>query len=121
MRLPLLLALVAATISFAAPAMAQSTQGRWECHGGASADATQPAPHGLLAIFGQSYTYASSTFGDPVSGGGTVEQQEAGIAFADGPLADPGGVQIGQVDTGAGTVAMDLSGAKGVLLTCLAM
>jgi hypothetical protein len=121
MRLPLIFAFAIVAASFAGPALAQSTQGRWECHGAAPADPAQVAPHGLLTIFGQSYTYSSSTFGDPVSGGGSVEQQESGIAFADGPLADPGGVQIGQVDTGAGTVAMDLSGAKGVLLTCLAM
>jgi hypothetical protein len=60
-------------------------------------------------------------FQDAISGSGDVEQQEAGIAFTDGPLAEKGGVEIGQIDTGAGTVAMDLSGADGVLLTCLAM
>jgi hypothetical protein len=105
----------------ASPALAQSTQGRWECHGAAPSDPTQPAPHGLLAIFGQSYTYASSVPQDPVSGGGGVEQQESGIAFTDGPLVEQGGVEIGQINIGAGTVAMDLSGANGVILSCLAM
>jgi hypothetical protein len=112
---------VLATAALAGPALAQSTQGRWECHGGASADPNQPAVHGLLAIFGQSYSYASATFGDPSSGGGGIEQQESGIAFTDGPLVDNGGVETGQIDTGTGTVAMDLSGANGVVLTCLAM
>lgn len=120
MRLPFTLALLASVL-LAGPAFAQSTQGRWECHGGASADPSQPAPHGLLAIFGQSYTYASSVFQDVISGSGDVEQQESGIAFVDGPLAEKGGVEIGQINTGVGTVAMDLSGANGVLLSCLAM
>ena len=46
---------LAATLSVlvAGPALAQSTQGRWECHGPAPTDPSQPAPHGLLAIFGQ--------------------------------------------------------------------
>ena len=112
--------LLAAALA-ASPAFAQSTQGRWECHGGAPADATQPVPHGLLAIFGQSYSYSSSIFQDPASGGGDVEQQESGIAFTDGPLAEKGGVEIGQINLGAGAVAMDLTGAKGVVLSCLAM
>ncbi|HVW94213.1 MAG TPA: hypothetical protein VHB74_16600 [Devosia sp.] len=116
--LPLLLALTALA---ATPAFAQSTQGRWECHGGAPADPNAPTPHGLLAIFGQSYSYASAIAGDGISGGGGVEQQESGIAFTDGPLVDKGGVEIGQIDSGAGTVAMDLSGAHGVILTCFAM
>jgi len=120
MRIALATILALAALS-AGPALAQSTQGRWECHGGAPADPSQPAPHGLLAIFGQSYTYASSVPQDPVSGGGSVEQQESGIAFTDGPLSEQGGVEIGQINTGAGTVAMDLSGAKGVVLSCLAM
>ncbi len=119
MRLLFVLALAAALA--AGPAYAQSTQGRWECHGGAPADASQPVPHGLLAIFGQNYTYTSSVYQDPVSGGGDVEQQESGIAFTDGPLAEKGGVEIGQIDPNEGTVAMDLSGANGVILTCLAM
>ena len=38
-----------------------------------------------------------------------------------GPLVDSGGVETGQIDTGTGTAAMDLSGANGVVLTCLAM
>jgi len=116
--LPLLLALTALA---ATPAFAQSTQGRWECHGGAPADPSQPPPHGLLAIFGQSYSYASATPDDGISGAGDVEQQESGIAFTDGPLVDKGGVDVGQIDIGAGTVAMDLTGAKGTVLTCLAM
>ena len=120
MRLLVSLALLA-TIAFAGPALAQSTQGRWECHGGVPADATQPVPHGLLAIFGQSYSYASSVYQDPTSGGGGVEQQESGILFTDGPLFERGGVVSGQVNTGAGTVAMDLAGANGVVLSCLAM
>ena len=121
MRLITILALAAAAMMAAGPALAQSTQGRWECHGAASTTPGQPAPHGLLAIFGQSYTYASATYQDPMSGSGDVEQQETGISFADGPLADAG-VQVGQIDTGAGTVAMDLLGAKGTtMLTCLAM
>ena len=119
MRLLAAFLLLAATA--ASPAFAQSTQGRWECHGGAPADATQPAPHGLLAIFGQSYSYASSIYEEPASGGGDVEQQESGIAFTDGPLAEKGGVEIGQINLGAGAVAMDLTGAKGVVLSCLAM
>ena len=120
MRLLLPLAVLAA-VAIAGSALAQSTQGRWECHGGAPADASQPTPHGLLAIFGQSYTYASSVPDDPTSGGGGVEQQESGIAFTDGPLADQGGVEIGQINTGTGAVSMDLSGAKGIVLSCLAM
>ena len=113
--------LVIAAASITGPALAQSTQGRWECHGTAPADPTQPTPHGLLAIFGQNYTYASAIYGSTASGGGGVEQQESGIAFTDGPLAENAGVEIGQIDTGTGTVAMDLSGANGVILTCLAM
>ena len=119
MRLFVPLALVA--ILLAGPAFAQSTQGRWECHGGAPADATQPVPHGLLAIFGQSYSYSSSIYQDPSSGGGDVEQQESGILFTDGPLFEKAGVVSGQINTGAGTVAMDLQGANGVVLSCLAM
>jgi hypothetical protein len=122
MRLiPILTLAAAGFVLLAGPAIAQSTQGRWECHGAASTTPGQPAPHGLLAIFGQSYTYASATYQDPLSGDGDVEQQESGIAFADGPLADAG-IQIGQLDTGTGTVAMDLLDAKGtIVLTCLAM
>jgi len=120
MRLLPMLAVAAALLT-TGPALAQSTQGRWECHGGVPADPTQAAPYGLLAIFGQSYTYASSVYEDPLSGDGDVEQQESGIAFTDGPLAEKGGVEIGQIDTGAGTVAMNLTGANGTLLTCLAM
>jgi len=122
MRLIPILALAVAGIALlVGPAFAQSTQGRWECHGAASTTPGQPAPHGLLAIFGQSYTYASATYQDPLSGDGDVEQQEAGIAFVNGPLADAG-IQVGQLDTGAGTVAMDLLDAKGtIVLTCLAM
>lgn len=119
-RLPFALLVIAAA-ALAGPAFAQSTQGRWECHGNAPSDPTQPTPHGLLAIFGQSYTYASAIFGSTASGGGGVEQQESGIAFTDGPLAENAGVEVGQIDTGTGTVAMTLSGAKGVILTCLAM
>jgi hypothetical protein len=121
MRPILIPALAVLAAAFAGPALAQSTQGRWECHGAASTTPGQPAAHGLLAIFGQSYSYASATYQDPMSGGGDVEQQESGIAFSDGPLADAG-VEVGQIDTGAGTVAMDLLGAKGAtVLTCLAM
>lgn len=120
MRFLFPLAVIAAAM-LAGPALAQSTQGRWECHGPAPTDPSQPAAHGLLAIFGQSYTYSSSAYQDPASGGGGVEQQESGIAFTDGPLVESGGVQVGQIDTGTGTVAMDISGAKGMLLTCLAM
>jgi len=119
--LPILAFAAAGAALLAGPAFAQSTQGRWECHGAASTTPGQPAPHGLLSIFGQSYTYASATYQDPLSGSGDVEQQEAGIAFVDGPLADAG-IQIGQIDTGAGTVAMDLLDAQGtIVLTCLAM
>ena len=118
----LLAALVMLAVATAAvPAFAQSTQGRWECHGGAPADATLPAPHGLLAIFGQSYSYSSSTYEDQASGGGDVEQQESGIAFTDGPLAEKGGVEVGQINLGSGAVSMDLNGANGVVLSCLAM
>ena len=119
MRLLLITALLAA--SLATPALAQSTQGRWECHGAAPTDPSQPAPHGLLAIFGQSYTYASAASGDAISGGGGIEQQESGISFTDGPLTDPGGVETGQLDLGSGNVTMNLSGANGVVLSCLAM
>ncbi len=119
MRRFVLFALIAAGLT--GPALAQSTQGRWECHGGAPADASQPVPHGLLAIFGQSYTYASSIPQDPASGGGGVEQQESGIGFTDGPLVEQGGVETGQVNVGSGTVTMDLSGANGVVLSCIAM
>ncbi|MDR3473819.1 MAG: hypothetical protein P4M09_19355 [Devosia sp.] len=121
MRFVLIITTALLAVLTAGPALAQSTQGRWECHGGAPADPTQPAPHGLLAIFAQSYTYASSVPQDPISGGGGVEQQESGISFTDGPLAQQGGVEIGQINLGAGTVAMDLSGANGVILSCLAM
>jgi hypothetical protein len=119
MRLLLFLALF--SVLAATPAFAQSTQGRWECHGGAPADPSQPTPHGLLTIFGQSYSYASAIYQDPDSGGGDIEQQESGIAFVDGPLAEQGGVEVGQVQLGTGAVAMDLSGADGVILYCLAM
>jgi hypothetical protein len=122
MRRLLLVAFIAtAAAASAAPAFAQSTQGRWECHGGAPTDASQPVPHGLLAIFGQNYSYASSVSGDEASGGGDVEQQEAGIAFTDGPLNERGGVETGQINVGSGTVTMDLAGAKGVILSCIAM
>jgi hypothetical protein len=117
----LMLTAIVLAVALTGPVFAQSTQGRWECHGAAPSDPSQPVPHGLLAIFGQSYTYASAISGDAISGGGDVEQQESGIAFTDGPLVDPGGVEVGQIDTGAGTVAMDLSGKNGVILTCLAM
>lgn len=120
MRL-LLIPTLAALASIATPVFAQSTQGRWECHGAAPADPTQPAPHGLLVIFGQSYTYASAVSGDPISGGGGIEQQESGIAFTDGPLAEQGGVETGQLNLGSGAVEMDLTGANGVILSCLAM
>jgi hypothetical protein len=120
MRLLSMLAVAVALVT-AGPALAQSTQGRWECHGAAPADPTQVAPYGLLAIFGQSYTYASAVYEDPLSGDGDIEQQESGIAFTDGPLAEKGGIETGQIDTGAGTVAMNLAGANGTLLTCLAM
>jgi len=122
MRLiPILAYAAAGAALFAGPAFAQSTQGRWECHGAAATTPGQAAPHGLLAIFGPSYTYASASYEDPLSGAGDVEQEEAGIAFVNGPLADAG-IQVGQLDTGAGTVAMDLVDAKGaVVLTCLAM
>ena len=105
----------------AGPALAQSTQGRWECHGAASTDPSKPSPHGLLAIFGQSYSYASSVYLDPASGSGDIEQQESGIAFVDGPLAEKAGVEIGQIEIGTGAVTMDLSGANGIIFTCLAM
>ncbi len=52
MRLMLTIVLGAALL--AGPAFAQSTQGRWECHGPAPADPNTSAAHGLLAIFGQS-------------------------------------------------------------------
>ncbi len=117
----LMLTIVLGATLLAGPAFAQSTQGRWECHGPAPADPSMSAAHGLLAIFGQSYTYTSAAYQDPVSGSGDVEQQESGIAFTDGPLAEKGGVEIGQINPNEGTVAMDLSGANGVILTCLAM
>lgn len=119
MRLLAVLVLVAAAAT--GPAFAQSTQGRWECHGGAPADPSQPVPHGLLAIFGQSYSYSSSVYQDPSSGGGDVEQQESGIAFTDGPLVEKGGVEVGQINLGSGAVSMDLNGTNGVILSCLAM
>jgi len=119
MRRLLLVALLAAGLT--GPALAQSTQGRWECHGGAPTDPSKPVPHGLLAIFGQSYTYSSAIYQDPASGGGGVEQQESGIGFTDGPLAEQGGVEVGQVNVGSGQVTMDLSGASGVILSCIAM
>lgn len=117
----LLLLSILAVAGLASPALAQSTQGRWECHGAAATDPAQPAAHGLLTIFGQSYTYASSVSGDPTSGGGGIEQQEAGIAFTDGPLTEHGGIETGQLNLGSGLVQMDLSGSNGVVLSCLAM
>ena len=117
----LVFVIFAIVAGFSGAAVAQSTQGRWECHGAAPTDPTVVAPHGLLAIFGQSYTYVSSAFHDPVSGDGGVEQQEAGIAFTDGSLASNAGIEIGQINQGSGAVSMDLTGAKGVVLSCLAM
>lgn len=110
-----------ALLALTGAASAQTVTGDWECHGAAPADPSQTAPHGLLAIYGQSYTYASSDFQDPVSGDGDVAQQQSGVVFQNGPLVSEGGVKIGQINLGAGPLTMSLSGDNGVIFTCLAM
>jgi hypothetical protein len=70
---------------------------------------------------GPAFAHSSSAYQDPTSGGGDVEQQESGISFTDGPLAEKGGVEVGQINLGSGAVSMDLNGANGVVLSCLAM
>jgi hypothetical protein len=105
----LLLALPIALLP--AMAAAQSIEGNWECRAG---DVTG----GLLTIYGNSYIFAGATFGDPASGGGSVNWDAGGPQFIDGNLVTIAGVSFGQMISGGGVVPMDLIGGDTVRLTC---
>jgi hypothetical protein len=148
LRLVFPVALIVASI--ASPAFAEIAQGRWEClaYGavpaedpnapppspppGAPIDPTtgQPMilptgvapdiPHGLLTIYGGSYTYASEIPNDPASGGGDVDQQDGLVTFTDGSLPDAAKVEAGKINSGAGPLTMDLIGESGPVYSCTA-
>ncbi|HEV7719410.1 MAG TPA: hypothetical protein VGO70_10605 [Arsenicitalea sp.] len=124
-------------------AYADSAQGRWECVAFGAEPATDPnaapkldalgtpieppltgispdIPHGLLAIYGPSYTYVSAMANDPASGSGSIQLQETGVTFLDGPLVANTKVQQGLLGTGGGTPVMQLNGESGPVLTCTA-
>jgi hypothetical protein len=92
-------------------AAAQSIEGNWHCKAG-------DTPGGLLTIYGPSYIYASATYGDPASGGGSLTWEAGGPRFLDGNLVSVLGVSFGQMIAGGGVVPMDLIGADMVRLTC---
>jgi hypothetical protein len=148
LRLVLPLALILA--SLAGPAWADLGQGRWECvaYGAVPAldpNAPPPAPpagapidpatgkpmvlpagvapdipHGLLTIYGTSYTYASEMGNDPTSGAGDVDQQNGLVTFTNGSLPDGAKVEAGKINSGAGPLSMDLIGESGPVYSCTA-
>ncbi|MDB5561799.1 MAG: hypothetical protein JWN11_1217 [Hyphomicrobiales bacterium] len=125
-------------------AYADTAQGRWEClaYGAEPAAEPKPAaptldalgnpveppltgtspdiPHGLLAIYGPSYTYASAMANDPASGSGSIQLQDTGVTFIDGPLVANTKVQQGLLGAGGGTPVLQLNGESGPVLTCTA-
>jgi hypothetical protein len=106
------LLLAAALIVLPSLAAAQSVEGNWHCRAG---DMTA----GLLTIYGPSYIYAGTAFGDPASGGGALLWEGGGVRFVDGNLVTVLGVNFGQMIVGGGVVPMDLIGNDTVLLSCV--
>jgi len=106
------LALIAAAL-LSSPAFAQSYQGNWGCRD------TQAMKAGILTIYGQSYGFASTTFGDPSSGTGTITGYQDGVGFNDGPLRASRAIEAGRVipDPTAG-VAIQLETASAIVLLC---
>ena len=106
------LALTAVAI-FAVPALAQSYQGNWACR-----DA-QALKAGILTIYGQSYGFASATFGDPSSGTGTVTGYQDGVGFNDGPLRASRAIEAGRVIPDPNTgIAIQLETNQAIVMLC---
>ena len=108
--------IVSALIAVAAlssPALAQDYQGNWACRD------TQALKAGILTIYGQSYGFASTTYGDPSSGTGTLTGYQDGVGFNDGPLRAQRAIEAGRIipdpDTG---IAIQLETNEAIVMLC---
>jgi hypothetical protein len=93
------------------PAFAQSFEGNWECLKG-------PTAAGILTIYGQSYGFASQTFGDPSSGTGQINGFADGVQFADGNLKAKAGIEAGRLVQVDNQTLMQLETAKEIAMVC---
>ncbi len=95
-----LLTAAATSLLLAGPVFAQAAavEGNWACT--ALIDGTKA---GILTIFGNSYGYASATFGSTASGTGTVQLASDGVTFLDGSFVTVG--------IGTGLLSFDETGA----------
>lgn len=109
------IALIAALTALSAgSAFAQPYVGNWNCR-----DATSEKA-GILTIYGSVYGFASSTFGDPASGTGTLSPYQDGVGFADGPLKASRKITAGRIvpDPAAG-IAIQLETGDAIVMLCL--
>jgi hypothetical protein len=108
------IALIAiATALLAMPAHAQSYEGNWSCRD------TQALRAGILTIYGQVYGFASTVFGDPSSGTGTITSYQDGVGFNDGPLRAARNIEAGRVIPDPNTgVAIQLETGNTIALLC---
>lgn len=97
----------------APPALAQAYRGNWACR-----DATAEKA-GILTLYGQVYAFASTSFGDPVSGTGTLTGYADGVAFNDGPLRIARGIEAGRLIPDPATgVAIQLETSQAIVMLC---
>ncbi|GHA17331.1 hypothetical protein GCM10007989_10650 [Devosia pacifica] len=107
-------ALITALLAVSAlPAMAQSANGSWGCRDTDARDA------GILTIYGPVYGFASTAYGDPASGTGTMTVYTDGVAFEAGPLMVEKGIEAGRLvaDPSYGT-AIQLETSQAVAMLC---
>lgn len=104
---------IAALLLLSAPALAQAYSGNWACK-------VNGVKAGILTIYGQSYGFASSVFGDPSSGTGDLTPYTDGVGFTSGPLRDNGQIVAGRMvpDPTAGT-ALQLESSSAIVMLCL--
>ncbi|HEY4202902.1 MAG TPA: hypothetical protein VGM83_20315 [Devosiaceae bacterium] len=95
-------------------AAAQAFTGNWACMAG-------DKQAGLLTIYGNSYGFASTTFGDKSSGTGAIQGYSDGVTFADGPLVANLGLQVGRLLAGEGAVSMTLESSSAILMVCTSL
>jgi hypothetical protein len=93
-------------------AIAQSFQGNWACR-------ADDAKTGILTIYGDSYGFASTTYGDKASGVGSITGYTDGVAFNDGPLVAERGMQAGRIIPSELTgIAMQLETGTEIAMVC---
>lgn len=108
------IALTTAAIAlFASPATGQDYVGNWACYDANAAKA------GILTIYGQVYGFASTTFGDPSSGTGTITSYQDGVGFNDGPLRAAREIEAGRIVPDPSTgLAVQLETGQTIAMLC---